>query len=273
MPFRGRKFLLIIAAAIITSLAVCGCGDKDDQHTTVVQILSSSSLTVIPEPFTETVSPQPFCESDLSAGDKIMLGLTQDNIRDSLGEPITESVSDEDDYADGLHRVLTYEGFTLEFYDVLGGIKNRPPTDSLPLSRIVCRTKYLPLARGLHVGCTAQEIMASFRNSHSGFDLHLNNSVRANGKMIYGTGLGGIQHEDTYTYAYIDKSGMDAEQQEYYSIVYCFEKPLVWYGSTEVDLCDTYSIRFFLDAGTDIVTEIILERTAAPWTQATHSPQ
>ena len=116
--------------------------------------------------------------------------------------------------------------------------------------------------------------MASFADDKTGKQLHLLNSVRPDGRMLYGEELGGRQHEDIYHYAYIDKSALMVGDADYYCIRYCFDKPLILYGENgETDLCETYSMTFFVDKDNDTVTEIRLLHTAENWTQTAHLPQ
>ena len=91
--------------------------------------------------------------------------------------------------------------------------------------------------------------------------------------MIYGDFSGGKQHEDTRSYAYIDRSSLDSAEAKYYSVNYCFEKPLtIYHDNTGTDLCETYIIQFFIDIDDDSVSEIRLTHTAETWALPAHFP-
>lgn len=269
-----KTTILILTAALSATIALCGCGKDSDAQQPIIQLLSPDSLTVIPtEEQLRQYTPLPFCESDLVFADRLLLGMTPDSVREILGEPIAESTEEEGNSPYSVSTSMTYSGLDIRFYNVLNSIEEREMTDDLTLSDVVCRTNKVRFARGLHVGCPAKEVLASFAEDGNGEPLFLNDSLKANGRMIYGDSLGGSQHEDDNGYAYIDQSGLDSGKQKYYSINYCLEKQLVWFGSAEVDLCETYILRFFVDADTDTVTEIRLTHEAKPWVQTTHAPQ
>ena len=271
MKIGSGRSLLFIGAAMVLSGLLCGCGDKEPQ-TPVINIMSPQSLTVIPGDDMQAPSPAPFCESDLNISDKLLIGMTPAYVRSTLGDPITEQTSDNPDY--GTVDTLIYEGLRLGFYDVQGCFGTTAPSGGTTLADVICKTNRFTFARGLHVGCTAKEVMASFADDKTGKQLHLLNSVQSNGKMLYGEELGGRQHEDHYYFAYIDKSALCAGDADFYSIVYCFDKPLIKYNEEgELNLCETYSLIFFVDADDDKVTEIRLLHTAANWTQTAHLPQ
>lgn len=262
----------VALAAVIAASLLCGCGK--DEPTTVVEIVPSS-LTVIgsDSPSEEKASPQPFGESDFVIGGRLLLGMTPEYAVSELGEPEITLSDDGQGSEYGSRITMTYEGLTLEYYNVLNGVRERKPTDDLTLSGVICRTRKVAFARGLHVGSTSQEVLASFAMDEDGKELFLDGSSEPNGTMLYGSGMGGTQHEDSYSYAYIDRSGLLSGREKYYSIRYCLETPLIWYGSEENVLCRTVSLSFCVDSGSETVTEIRLIVDAAPWTHETNLPE
>ena len=257
---------LALGMAALTAAAIlCACGD-DVQPATVVNFMSPESLTVIPDADWQLPSPLPFCESDLTVSDSLLLGMEPEYVKSLWGAPILESAEELPGYGSG--TTLTYDGCRLVFYGTWEG------ADDIFLSDVICKTGRIRFARGLHVGCNAKEVLTSFANDRESRPLHLMNAEEPNGKMLYGEHLGGKQHEDLYSYAYIDKSALCANEADFYAIHYCYEKPLAIYtAETEQNLCETYSLIFFIDADDDAVTEISLCRTVQPWTQAAHLPQ
>jgi hypothetical protein len=271
MRICSGKPLLFFGAVIGILAFLCGCGDKE-QKAPVINIMSPESLTVIPNDDMQAPSPAPFCESDLCISDRLLLGMTPSYVRSTLGDPVMEQTADSPDY--GSVDTFTYEGLRLGFYDVQGLLGQNHQSGSPTLSDVICRTNKITFARGLHVGCTAKEVMASFADDKTGKQLHLLNSVEPNGRMLYGEDIGGRQHEDLYHYAYIDKSALYAGDADYYSIIYCFDKPLIIFGGEgEANLCEKYSLVFYVDADNEAVTEIRLLHTAANWTQTAHLPE
>ena len=259
-----------MAAAVLTAVSMlCGCGDKEEK-TPVINIVSPESLTVIPDEDMQLVSPQPFCESDLCVSDRLLIGMSPDYVIGSMGEPKMEQTTENPVY--GTVQTLTYDGLRLGFCDIVGCAIGNASSDGMELNDVICKTGGIAFARGLHVGCSVKEVIASFADDKSGRQIYFN-SMEPNGTMIYGEFLGGKQHEGTYCYAYIDRKGISDGEAEYYSVNYCFEKPLTIYSdNAETDLCETYTIQFYIDTYDEKVAEIRLLHNVETWAQPAHLP-
>ena len=270
---KSAKMLLMVLAVFLATSFMSGCGDDEPESRVMLQVMSPELLTVIPEEKAESVrpvSPQPFCESDLSVSDKLLPGMNPDYVRSVMGEPRLEQTAENPVY--GTVETLTYDGLNLHFCDIAGHAGGVASSGGRELYDVVCKTGSITFARGLHVGSTLREVLASFADDRNERPLYFN-STEPNGTMLYGDFTGGKQHEDVRFFAYIDRSRLDEDDVTYYTVNYVFEKPLTIYAdNAETDLCETYTIQFYIDAGDDRVAQIRLLHEVMTWALPAHLP-
>ncbi len=235
---KTTKMMSLLLAAIMLTCALSAC---DWGVHPVPEDNTSSS---------ETFHPHKFGVAD-AAVKGVKIGMTQEQVKSILGEPDEEENVPDDNFIYGKYIDMTYGGLTLSFYDINEG-------DALTLGSFSTDSPEVIFAGGLHVGSTKDEVLATFTHDENAKALYFASMEESCGDYIYGDfnsddflinkPTGEIQ------YAYINRYGEDIDDS--YMMEYYYYPPLVWNEDEDDYTGECYSMVFYMESGTDIVTDI-----------------
>lgn len=244
-----KKVICTLLASIIMSSACIaifgGCSDNGSDD---VSSVSSDEFI-----------PHKFGKSDLTVNDKIRLCMTVEEVKAILGEPDSEITNANDDFIYGKYTNMKYGGLSLTFYDVSGG-------DELTLGIINSSSESDKFANGLSAGSSSEELFYVFTKSEDNLPLYFGGLEDCYGSYVYGsyTSEAFIEEKpmEEIQYAYINKWGVDNGYENEYTIEYYYFDPLEWNDEQTKYSGSYYSMIFYMDAESDLVTSISLTYNA-----------
>lgn len=242
----NRIISLGLAAALLAACLLGGCAKDGNTGENGGGNVGSRSVTSV------EFDPHPFGMDDLTVNGNVRLGMKPDEVREIMGQPDSEQTLT-DDFIYGQHVRMTYGGLSLTFYDVDGG-------EDYTLGIISASSDEPMFSCGLRVGCTADEVIAAFTRSEEVEPLYFPYIEESCGDYLYGTYTMEDflleKPEGVVQYAYINRYGMEDSHE--YLLEYYFVNPLIWQGEYSGYSGDYYSMVFYVDADTDLVTAINL---------------
>lgn len=245
-----KKICLLLAALLCAGMvSACEMRDKDGNKISGSDV-SASDITP-GEPFT----PHRFSKSDLTVNGNISLGMTVAEVKEVLGQPDSEGTFRNDDFIYGAYTALTYGDLSLTFFDAGGG-------DNFLLGTIWSKSASDIFAGGLHVGSTADEVIAAFTRDEEAEPLYFAGLEESYGDYLYGNytrdSFLEYKPKGALEYAYINKWGLDNGYETEYTLEYYCGDPLVWNEDETAFSGELYSIIFYVDSETDLVKNIML---------------
>ena len=240
-----KKNILVIIALLLCAGILASCGTDRLQGGEDGDIASSE---VQP-------APHKFGKSDLTVNDKISLGMTLDDVKAVMGNPQNEETFTNDDFIYGAYTTATYDGLTLTFFDAAGG-------DNLTLGTVYSESESDTFARGLHIGCTADEVLAAFTSDGESQPLYFSGVEEKCGDYIYGNynreNLIDLKPKGALEFAYVTRWQVEDDAYTQYTIEYYYGDPLNWNEDETAYNGNLYSIVFYVDVETDLVQNIML---------------
>ena len=243
---------MLLAVAILITSALCGCEGKNNVSPS--DQLSESGYAV----------PHRFGKDDLTVNGTITLGMTIDEVKEILGEPISEEVADDDIY-EPYNRMLEYDGLWLFFFD-------RDGKRAFKLSNIASTeaSDIAQFAFGLHVGSKAEDVIAAFTCDENRRPLYSEMSGEEVGEILYGDYLpGGWYKNDSdkdKPTDLIQSACKDVKCEEdeflpgdeltYYYLKYYYADQAIW--NDDGDNLGSYCLQFTVDIESDTVIHINL---------------
>ena len=243
MKHLKKKICVLLTAALVMAGVMTGCafgGQKNGVKNTV--------STAPSEPF----DPHKFGMDDLTVNGNVKLGMTVDEVKEILGQPDSEETLT-DEFIYGKNTLMTYGGLSLTFFDPDGG-------DDFRLGIISSTSENDKFVGGLHVGCSADEVIADFTRDEEVLPLYFDSVEESCGDYLYGTFTRDDflleKPEGVIQYAYINKWGMEDSGE--YLLEYYYYNPLIWAGEYSGYTGDYYSMVFYVDAESNLVSGINL---------------
>lgn len=243
MKHLKKKNCVLLAAALVMAGGMAGCasgGPKNGGKNTASNVSS--------EPF----DPHKFGMDDLTVNGNVKLGMTADEVKEILGQPDSEETFT-GEFIYGEHTVLKYDKLSLTFYDVDGGSDFR-------LGIISSTSENDKFVGGLHAGCSADEVIADFTRDEEVLPLYFDSVEESCGDYLYGTFTRDDflleKPEGVIQYAYINKWGMEDSGE--YLLEYYYYNPLIWADENSGYTGDYYSMVFYVDAESNLVSGINL---------------
>lgn len=235
---KTTKIISLLLAAILLTCALSAC--DWGVHPVPDDVASSA------EPFT----PHKFGVDDAAyKGAKI--GMTPEHVKKILGEPKSEELITNDTFIYGGYIRMDYTSFSLLFYDVNEG-------EDYTLGTISAVTADAKFADGLHIGSSKEDVLAAFTHEENPEPLYFSGVEESCGDYIYGNinSTWFVENKPTgvIQYAYFNRYGEDIDNS--YLMEYYYFNPLDWNADKSSFTGDSYSMVFYMDSDTDLVTGI-----------------
>ncbi len=235
------KIISLLLAIALAAVFLMGCSTDSCSGVAPVRNGGASSEAYVPHKF----------GVDAAAVNGAKIGMTQEQVKSILGEPDEVRDVPNDNFIYGKYVDMTYGGLTMSFYDVNEG-------DELTLGSFSTGSPDVKFVNGLHVGSTKDDVLATFTHEENPQSLYFSTTEECCGEYIYGnynieeflaeTPKGEIQ------YAYINRYSEEIDQT--YTMEYYYYPPLVWNEDEDDYTGECYSMVFYMESGTDIVTGI-----------------
>lgn len=236
--------MLAVVLAFISITAGCEYVDISGEKNLSASDISSAEII-----------PHKFGKSDLTVRDSVTLGMTEDAVKQQLGQPDGEETFNQGEFIYGKHTVMKYGDMSLTFFDVNGG-------DDFTLGIINTTSGSDKFTGGLHVGSSVEEVLAVFTKSDEANPLYFKETEESYGDYIYGSfnrdefvekkPTGEIQ------YAYINKWNVNNGYGDEYTMEYYYCEPLVWNEDETQYSGNCYSLIFYVDNQSGLVKSISL---------------
>lgn len=239
-----KKIICALLACTMIILTAAGCdtsknGDKGDA-------LSSQA---------DLISPHKFGRTDAKLANGVAIGMTVSQVKEIMGEPDTELTTTEGEFIYGARTTLKYNELILTFYDVSGG-------DDFTLGVIYSSSESDIFAQGLHVNSTEDEVLQAFTQDEQRSPLYFDNSGTAYGDYVYGDINENMfldkKPQGELYFAYENKYSMIEGHDNEYMIEYYYWEPIAWSEDGEGYTGTYYSMVFYMDGETNLVTSIML---------------
>lgn len=244
MMNKMKKTICVLLAAIITAGALAGCQQGKNTNGGG----KTASGYVSSEPFV----PHKFGPDDLTVNGNIRLDMTVDEVKELLGEPDSEGTFT-GEFIYGTHTELVYDGLHLTFFDVNGG-------DDFRLGIIYSQSEKDQFVGGLHVGCSADEVIADFTRDEEVLPLYFAPIEESAGDYLYGdinrNEFVERKPEGVLQFAYINR--WYSEENGEYMLEYYYFNPLNWSDDGTMYTGDGYSMVFYVDNESGLVKGINL---------------
>ncbi len=245
-----KRLCVLLAFAMLTASVLCGCDGLDSVSpsdlVSLSDLLSGSDITT---------TVHRFGKGDLTANEKVTLGMTPDEVKAAMGQPDSENTFTEDQFIYGSYTEMTYGTLHLSFFDTLNG-----KVENFTLGTIWSEDPADVFANGLRVGCSADEVITSFVVDPDAPKLRFDNSDSDYGQYLYGdynaNDIFDIKPKDRLEYAYIHRWETNEEYDNTYMIEYYYSDPLTWNEDETAYSGEYYSMVFHMDGESDVVTSI-----------------
>lgn len=246
-----KKNIIVLAALLLCAGVLTGCGSHGFGGGKDLDIVSSSDIVSSDVQLT----PHKFDRSDLTVNGKISLGMTPDEVKAVMGAPESEETFTNDNFIYGAYTTATYGGLTLTFFDVTGG-------ENFTLGTIYSESEADIFARGLHIGSTADEVLAAFTRDEQSQPLYFSGMEEKYGDYIYGNynreDLIELKPKGALEFAYMTKWQTEDDVYTQYTMEYYYGDPLNWNEDETAYSGNLYSLVFYVDVETNLVKNIML---------------
>ena len=234
------KIISLLLAAMLLTASLASCDPAEKGGTNEAAVSSSS----------EKYTPHRFGVADAAASG-VKIGMTEEQVTEILGQPDDRQSVTNDNFIYGEYVSMRYGKLNLSFYDI-------NEQGDFTLCIIYSESPEVKFAGGLHVGSTKNDVLEAFTHEQEPQPLYFSTTEESCGDYIYGdinqSWFLEYKPEGVIECAYINRFGEEYDNS--YMMEYYYYNPLDWNADKSAYTGDSYSMVFYLDSATDVVTAI-----------------